>query len=54
MQGLIELGFAQGLLETESPTRVAGRFQDKWKIVIGDQWLWETVRGFPILLTGQW
>ena len=50
------MGFPHGLPETESPTRVVGRlqlFQDNWKIVTRDQWVWEAVRGFPIPLTGQ-
>jgi len=56
MQGLIEIGFARMLPETESRIRVAGRlqfFQDNWKVVTKDQWVWEMVRGFPIPLTGQ-
>jgi len=53
--GIIELGFTQMLPGTESPTMIAGRlqgFQSNWKIVTGDQWVWDTVKGFPIPLTG--
>ena len=52
--GIIELGFTQMLPGTESPTMVAGRlqgFQSNWKIVTGDQWVWDTVKDFPIPLT---